>query len=56
MNYTYDYLDIEFTGTGFGVLIGTYYADYTGTSRDPYIDYSVASAVTYNATFFGANF
>jgi len=32
-------------------------SNYTGTSRDPYIDYTPATAaVTDNATFFGANF
>ena len=35
---------------------GLYYTDYSGTSRDPYIDYTEAVAVTNNATFFGANF
>ena len=33
---------------------GVYYTDYTGTSRDPYIDYTVAA--TDNAVFFGTNF
>mgnify|MGYP003139908317 CR=1 FL=1 len=52
MEYDHDYLDIEPSGI---VEIGIIYADNTGTSRDPYIDYTVA-AVTHNATFFGANF
>jgi hypothetical protein len=33
------------------------YTDYTGTSRDPKVDITYATAaVTDNATFFGANF
>jgi len=36
---------------------GMYYADYTGTSRDPYIKYTPAAVASAdNATFFGANF
>ena len=35
---------------------GLYYSDTSGTSYDPYIDYTVATAVTDNATFFGCNF
>ena len=38
------------------VYSGVYFSDYTGTSFDPYIHYTVATAVTDNATFFGANF
>ena len=39
------------------VRAGVYFADYTGTSYDPYLDYTSATvAVTENATFFGANF
>ena len=33
-----------------------YFADYTGTSRDPYLDITYATAVTENAIFFGHNF
>ena len=36
---------------------GMYYADYTGTSRDPYIDFTLAAVpTTDNAVFFGTNF
>ena len=37
---------------------GLYYQNNTGTSKDPYINYTTtaAAAVTHNATFFGANF
>ena len=38
-------------------LSGLYYADNSGTSLDPYIDYTAATvSVVHNATFFGANF
>jgi len=40
---------------GVAYTTGLYYSDYTGTSRDPYIDYTVATAGD-NATFFGCNF
>ena len=53
LNYDYDLLDIEPTGSSFN---GLFYANYTGTSRDPYIDYELAPAVTDNAVFFGCNF
>ena len=36
--------------------IQCYYADYTGTSRDPKIDITYAAAVTDNSVFFGCNF
>ena len=32
------------------------FADYTGTSRDPYLDITYAAAATDNAVFFGTNF
>ena len=35
---------------------GLHYTNYTGTSRDPYIDYTLASTVTDNSVFFGCNF
>jgi len=35
---------------------GMYYTNYTGTSRDPYIDYTLAPTVTDNSVFFGTNF
>ena len=41
--------------TGFN-RTGVSFMEYTGTSRDPYLEYTVAVAVTDNATFFGANF
>ena len=57
MNWSYDFRDIApslDTTVGAGVTM----SDYTGTSRDPYIDYTpgTAAAVAENATFFGANF
>ena len=38
--------------------IGMHYSDQSGTSNDPYVDYTVAGgvAVTGNAPFFGTNF
>ena len=40
------------------VTSGIYLSNYTGTSRDSYIDYTAgtATAVTHNANFFGSNF
>ena len=38
------------------VYSGTYYTDTTGSSFDPYIHYTIATAVTDNAVFFGTNF
>ena len=38
-----------------GVYTGLYYADNSGTSNDPYVDYTAATAAD-NAIFFGANF
>ena len=35
---------------------GMYFENYTGTSRDPYIDYEVAVSIAHNGTFFGSNF
>ena len=43
--------------TGYTNRTGVTFMEYTGTSRDPYLDYTAATvAVTENATFFGANF
>ena len=42
MDYTYDYLNSAPTANQ-TKEIGLYYTDYTGTSRDPYIDYTVAT-------------
>ena len=53
MNYDYDLKDIAPTGTNRN---GLYYVNYTGTSRDPYIDYTLAPTTTDNAVFFGTNF
>ena len=54
VNYDYDLLDIDI-GSG-SAKNGMYFENYTGTSRDPYIDYEVAVTITHNATFFGSNF
>ena len=35
---------------------GFYYTNYTGTSRDPYLDYELATVATDNAILFGTNF
>ena len=56
LNYDYDLLDIAPTGYT-SHRNGLYYTNYTGTSRDPYIDYDLAEvAATDNAIFFGTNF
>ena len=41
--------------TGTDVYSGTFFSDNSGTSNDPYLDYTVAVAAD-NSTFFGANF
>lgn len=54
--YNYDYLGVEPIGMH---DIGGYYADYEGTSYDPYIVLTVSSSSTPNETnaiMFGANF
>ena len=60
MDYTWDYLnaDVGATyGTSEYVQHIINYTEYTGTSRDPYLDITyVTTAVADNATFFGANF
>jgi hypothetical protein len=53
LQYDNDLKDIAPTGLN---RTGVYYANYTGTSRDPYIDYTLASTVTDNSVFFGCNF
>ena len=54
MSYDYDYLDVEPSGL---IDTGMYFSSNSGTSKDPYIDYTAGTAtVTQNATFFGANF
>jgi hypothetical protein len=35
---------------------GLYFTDNTGTSKDPYIDYTLAPTATDNSVFFGCNF
>tara|TARA_Y100001963_G_C6575846_1_gene351058 strand:+ start:30 stop:710 length:681 start_codon:yes stop_codon:yes gene_type:complete len=55
LNFDYDLKDV--TPTNSTGRNGLYYANYTGTSRDPYIDYDLAAvATTDNAVFFGTNF
>ena len=55
VNFDYDLKDVE--PTGLDGRNGLYYANYTGTSRDPYIDYTLAAVTTTdNAIFFGTNF
>ncbi len=55
VNYDYDLRDLD-SGPA-SAKNGMYFENYTGTSRDPYIDYEVATVtVTHNATFFGSNF
>ena len=46
--YDHDLKDVAPTGTN---RTGVYYTNYTGTSRDPYIEYELD-----NAVFFGTNF
>ena len=56
MDYDYDYLDVD-PGAGTNVRIGFYWADNTGTSLDPYIDYTEGTAeAADNSVFFGCNF
>ena len=56
INFDYDLKDVEPTGYSDN-RNGLYYANYTGTSRDPYIDYDLAAVTTAdNAIFFGTNF
>ena len=60
MDNTWDYLNADIGGTyGTSEYIRhtVIYANYGGTSRDPYLNITYAvAAVTDNATFFGANF
>ena len=55
LNTDYDLRDIEPTGSSDN-RCGLYYSAYTGTSRDPYIDYTLTPTTTDNAVFFGTNF
>jgi len=53
INYDYDLKDIEPTGANQN---GVYFVEYSGTSTDPVIDYTLAPTVSDNAVFFGTNF
>ena len=55
INFDYDLKDIAPTGDSTHKN-GLYFINYTGTSRDPYVDYELAVATTDNAVFFGTNF
>ena len=55
LNFDYDLKDIAPTGYSTH-RNGLYYTNYSGTSRDPYIDYTLATAPADNAVFFGTNF
>jgi len=48
-----DYMDQAPTGSN---RTGFHTDAYTGTSRDPYIDYTLAPTATENSIFFGTNF
>ena len=55
LNFDYDLKDVaptNYTAHRNGVA----YTNYTGTSRAPYIDYTLAPTVTDNSVFFGCNF
>tara|TARA_R100001082_G_scaffold18441_1_gene9127 strand:+ start:1082 stop:1756 length:675 start_codon:yes stop_codon:yes gene_type:complete len=53
INFDNDLKDITPTGTS--TRSGVTYSDYTGTSRDPYIEYTLVPS-TNNSIFFGTNF
>jgi hypothetical protein len=56
INFDYDLKDIAPTGYT-SHRNGVTYTNYTGTSRDPYIDYELATVPSAdNAVFFGCNF
>ena len=55
LNTDYDLRDIAPTGYSTH-RNGLYYTNYTGTSRDPYIDYTLAAVSADDAIFFGTNF
>ena len=55
LNFDFDLKDIAPTGYT-SHRNGLHYTNYTGTSRDPYIDYTLAPTTTDNAVFFGCNF
>tara|TARA_Y100000361_G_C11159344_1_gene346172 strand:- start:2719 stop:3399 length:681 start_codon:yes stop_codon:yes gene_type:complete len=55
INFDYDLKDVEPTGYSDN-RNGLYYVNYKATSRDPYIDYELATVTTDNSVFFGTNF
>ena len=55
LNYDHDLKDVIPTGYS-AHRNGLHFQNYTGTSRDPYIDYTLATVTTDNAVFFGTNF
>tara|TARA_Y100000361_G_C11148900_1_gene339808 strand:+ start:1292 stop:1981 length:690 start_codon:yes stop_codon:yes gene_type:complete len=56
INYDFDLKDVAPTNFLFN-RNGLFFTEYTGTSRDPYIDYELAAAATTdNSVFFGTNF
>ena len=55
INYDYDLKDIASTGYT-SHRNGLNWANYTGTSTDPYIDYTLATTAVDNAVLFGTNF
>ena len=55
LNFDYDLKDIAPTGYS-SHRNGLYYTDNSGTSKDPYIDYTLASTTTDNSILFGTNF
>ena len=55
LNFDYDLKDVAPTNYT-AHRNGLYYTNYTGTSRDPYIDYTLAPTVSDNSVFFGCNF
>ena len=55
LNFDYDLKDVAPTGYTAN-RNGLFYINNTGTSKDPYIDYTLATVQTDNAIFFGTNF
>ena len=55
LNFDYDLKDIAPTNYT-QHRDGLYYTNYTGTCREPYIDYELATVAGDNAVFFGCNF
>ena len=54
VGYDYDYLDQDLSESSYRA--GFRQDAYSGTSSDPYIDYTVATVVEDDAIFFGTNF